>query len=76
MKILFITVVRITDIEVHKIYQDLIRKFRDKGHDVYVVSPRERRSGESTSLTVNHGVNVLGVKTKKETFMLPRFAYF
>lgn len=63
MNILFITIVRITDIEVREIYQDLMRKFRDEGHQVYIVSPRERRFGEPTALTKKHGVQVLGVKT-------------
>lgn len=63
MKILFLTISRLTDVSERNIYNDLMRKFRDEGHDVYIVSPRERRYGEQTSLTTNNGVHVLGVRT-------------
>ncbi len=41
---------RITGIESRGIYQDLMRKFRDDGHTVYIVTPSERRLGEATKL--------------------------
>lgn len=63
MKILFLTISRLTDVSERNIYNDLMRKFRDEGHDVYIVSPRERRYSEQTSLTTDNGVHVLGVKT-------------
>ena len=63
MKVLFLTISRLIDISERNIYNDLMREFRDEGHDVYIVSPRERRYGEQTSLTANNGVHVLGVKT-------------
>lgn len=53
----------LTEIDSHGIYQDLIRKFRDEGHDVYIVCPRERRSGEKTHLYETGGVHILGVRT-------------
>ena len=63
MNILFLTISRLTDVTERNIYNDLMRKFRDEGHGVYIVSPRERRYGERSSLTKNNGVNILGVRT-------------
>ena len=45
------------------IYADLMRKFRNEGHQVVIVTPRERRSGEHTDLTEVDGVKILGVRT-------------
>jgi glycosyltransferase involved in cell wall biosynthesis len=53
----------LTEVNSHGIYSDLMRKFRDEGHDVYIVSPRERRTGESTRLYEANGVHILGVRT-------------
>lgn len=50
MNIIFLTMARITGIESRGIYQDLMRKFRDEGHTVYIVTPSERRLGEPTKL--------------------------
>ena len=63
MNIIFLTLVRITDIEERGIYQDLMRKFRDEGHNVYIVTSAERRLGQETSLMDSHGVKILNVKT-------------
>lgn len=42
MNIIFLTMSRITSVSSRGIYQELMRKFRDEGWNVYVVSPRER----------------------------------
>lgn len=63
MKLIFLTMSTLTEVETHGIYSDLMRKFRDEGHDVYIVSPRERRSGEKTHLYENRGIHILGVRT-------------
>lgn len=63
MNIIFLTLVRISDIEERGIYQDLMRKFRDEGHQVYIVSPVERRLGIETQVTESKGVKILNVKT-------------
>ena len=63
MNIIFLTLVRISDIEDRGIYQDLMRKFRDEGHNVYIVTPCERRLGLETSLTESKGVHILNVRT-------------
>lgn len=63
MNIVFLTLVRFNNIEERGIYHDLMRKFRDEGHQVYIVSPCERRLGMETSLQECGGVHILNVKT-------------
>lgn len=53
----------IVDMDEHGIYFDLMRKFRNEGHEVYIVSPRERRLGAKTNLYDAGGVHFLGVET-------------
>ena len=63
MNVIFLSLVRITNINERGIYSDLMRLFRDEGHHVYIVSPNERRLGKETSLLVENGVKMLTVKT-------------
>lgn len=63
MNIIFLTMSNITELDTHGVYVDLMRKFRAECHDVYIVTPRERRNGEKTQLYEAGGVHFLGVKT-------------
>ncbi|WKW45564.1 glycosyltransferase family 4 protein [Myroides sp. JBRI-B21084] len=63
MNILFLTLVEINSIEDRGIYHDLLRKFRNEGHDVNIVTPVERRKGISTNFCQKEGVSILQVKT-------------
>ena len=63
MNVIFLTVSRIRDIKTRGIYTDLMRKFRDEGHQVYIVSPVERQFGLPTELKGMDGVHILNVKT-------------
>lgn len=45
------------------IYADLMRKFRDEGHNVFIVSPCERRNNQPTHVLDVDGVKLLKVKT-------------
>lgn len=63
MNIVFLTLVRIENIEERGIYQDLMRRFRDDGHQVYIVCPIERRLGLVSSLMEVDRVKILNVKT-------------
>lgn len=63
MNVIFLTLSRISDIEGRGIYTDLMRKFRNEGHSVYVVSSCERRLRLGTSIIENNGVHMLNVKT-------------
>lgn len=61
--IIFLTLVEINSVEERGIYQDLLRKFRDEGHDVTIVTPVERRKNISTNFKQIEGVSILQIKT-------------
>ncbi|MGN6602363.1 MAG: glycosyltransferase family 4 protein [Ginsengibacter sp.] len=63
MKVLFLTLIKINSIEEHGIYTDLLRKFRDEGHEVFIVTPVERRYNISTNLSKEKGATILQIKT-------------
>lgn len=63
MKVLFFTVASFPGIEHRGIYTDLLREFRNRGDEVYVVCPNERRHGRPTELVADNGVGVLRVRT-------------
>lgn len=63
MNILFLTLVKIKSLEERGIYNDLLRKFREEGHEVFVVSPLERRDKKKTFLSTGEGVHILNVST-------------
>ena len=63
MNILFLTLVEITSVEDRGIYQDLLRKFRNEGHELTIVSPVERRRRVTTNFIQKEGVSILQVKT-------------
>lgn len=68
MNILFLTMsTGFTDIETSGIYTDLMRKFRNEGHDVYIICPNERRTGKHTELNVTGKIHCLGVRTLNVT---------
>ncbi|MDZ7693165.1 MAG: hypothetical protein U5K69_18935 [Balneolaceae bacterium] len=62
MNILFVTICW-PDEGRSNLYTDLIHEFRDNGHEMYVVSNNQRRTGKSSSYKIEKGVNVLRVKT-------------
>ncbi len=68
MNILFLTMSSgMAKISESGIYTDLMRKFRDEGHDVYIIYPNERRTGRPTEVIFENGVHSLGVKTLNVT---------
>lgn len=68
MNVLFLTMSSgLKNIETSGIYTDLIRKFRDEGHEVYVVYPRKRRLRLPTEVKHEGRVHLLGVKTLNVT---------
>jgi glycosyltransferase involved in cell wall biosynthesis len=64
MKILFLTLIDIESIDDRGIYQDLLRDFIKKNHQVFVVSPYERKLRKETTLLVDKGDNVSILKVK------------
>lgn len=68
MNILFLTMSSgLDNIEAGGIYTDLMRKFRDEGHEVYIIHPNERRKGKPTAVKSVGRVHSLGVKTLNVT---------
>lgn len=63
MNVLFLTMSKMRTIEKRGIYTDLMRKFRDEGHYIYIVSPTERRDGCDTCMIVEDGVKIISVHT-------------
>lgn len=63
MNILFLTIVKMHSVEDRGIYTDLMRKFREEGHQVYIVSSTERRYGFNTAVIEEKGVKILSVCT-------------
>ena len=62
MNILFLTIGRMDDIEAHSIYPDLLREFRDKGNNVYIVAAQEKRTGVNTKLVNSGDAHILHVR--------------
>ena len=62
MNIIFLTIGRMNNIEEHAIYPDLLREFRNNGHNIYIVSANEKRNGGKTELIAADGVQILRVK--------------
>lgn len=62
MNVIFLTLTYFEDINEHGIYTDLLRKFKNEGHNVYVLTPCERKLNQPTELKTINGVNVLAVK--------------
>lgn len=64
MKILFLSIsTAVKDLNNRGIYPDLINYFSDKGHDIFIVCPSERRLNQATNLKVEGNVSTLSVKT-------------
>lgn len=68
MNILFLTMSsNVQNINERGIYTDLIRKFSNEGHNIFIVFPFERRYNMPTQLKNCNGVKLLGVKTLNVT---------
>lgn len=63
MKILFLSLSRFDDVNVRGIYSDLMREFINRGNEVYIASPTERRFGKPTYLIDSPHCHVLKIKT-------------
>ena len=62
MNILFLTMNVFSDIDMHNIYSDLMKEFVKNGHRPYIVTPRERKSGEPTQLINYDEYSILKVR--------------
>ena len=63
MNILFLTMSKMLTVEKSGMYMDLMRKFRNEGHQVYIISPIERRDGSRTKVIDEQGVKILSLRT-------------
>ncbi|MSU00243.1 glycosyltransferase family 4 protein [Tissierella pigra] len=63
MNILFLTLSKMEDINQRGIYTDLIRELSNRGINIYIVSPRQRRENLPTELLKQDNINILKVKT-------------
>jgi glycosyltransferase involved in cell wall biosynthesis len=59
MNVLFLTLLDFSTIDESGIYTDLMREFVKDGHDIYIVSPTEKRKNEPTRLIDNGKVKIL-----------------
>lgn len=63
MNILFITLLKIETLKTRGIYHDLMREFSAHNHNLYIISPTERREKKPSSYTAENNVHFLIVKT-------------
>lgn len=63
MNVLFLSLYHIDDINNRGIYEDVLREFIKNQHEVYVVTPVERRVGKSTEMSAGDYYHLLSVKT-------------
>jgi len=63
MNILFLSIsTAVKNLENRGIYPDLLRKFAEEGHEIFIVAPAERRSGVRTNLFKKNNVTTLLVQ--------------
>lgn len=62
MNILFLTLIDFNTIDDPGIYQDLLREFAKHGHNLFVISPVERRKNQTTKLLKTDKATILKLK--------------
>lgn len=62
MNILFLSIGRLDDLTQKSLYPDLLREIKSHGHNVYAVSPLEKRYNKETALSNEAGIEILRVK--------------
>ncbi len=62
-KLIFLSLIRIDDLNERSIYHDLLREFANNGYNVTVVCPVERSTNISTRIIISSKVKILQVKT-------------
>ena len=63
MNIIFLTLSRFTSINDRGIYPDLVRQFCNEGHNMYVISPMERKFKKETIIIRQGNLTILKIKT-------------
>lgn len=62
MNVLFLSLLDFSSIKEHNIYTDLLREFSKHNHNVYVISPTERRKAKKTHIIIEGNVQILKLK--------------
>ena len=62
MNVLFLTLLEFGSIKERTIYSDLLREFVKNGHQVYVISPIEKRSGRETHIVEEENATILRLR--------------
>lgn len=62
MNLLFLSLLRIESLDEHGIYTDLLRRFSQERHNIYVISPIEKRYDEKTEIKTEGDVTFLSVR--------------
>jgi len=62
MNVLFLTLVQFDSLQEKNIYTDLLREFVKNSHNVYVISPVEKRQNQSTHLIREKHARILRLK--------------
>jgi len=72
MKILFLTLEDFNSFSVHSIYCDLLREFIKNGHEVFAISPTEKRFGKNTHFEENNHILKLRIGNTQKTNLLEK----
>ena len=72
MRILFLTLLDFRSFDERNIYTDLLREFIKNGHDVYCVSPTERRTGIRTHMEENGHLLKLRIGNTQKTNIIEK----
>ena len=62
INILFLSLLDFDSLEERNIYTDLLRTFRKKGHNLFIISPVERRKNQPTRVIENDNVSILKLR--------------
>ena len=63
MNILFLSLIDIPSIQARDIYSDILRELADRGHQIYCISPIERRRKEPSKIVYHANTTILRIKT-------------
>ena len=72
MNIIFLTLLDFRSFSDHNIYCDLIREFRNAGHNIFCISPTERRNSTETHLTENGCLLKLKIGNTQKTNIIEK----
>ena len=72
MRLLFISLLDFSSFNDRNIYTDLLREFIKNGHEIYCVSPTERRTGIKTHLTGDGHILRLSIGNIQKTNIIEK----